>query len=340
MLDERADLLFSFGGKHRGGGLLDGVAGTVELGAVAARPELVQRDALAAVRLAANGLRNDDVGATHAGEAAVFRKAAELDGHVLGTFDFEDRARDLRVLDEGLVGGVEENDRIVLLRILHPGFELGAGGDGTGRVVGEAEIDEVGFFVRNVRDKLVSGIAGQVEQAGVSAVLIGVAGIAGHHVGVHVNRIDRVGDGDDVALAEDVEDVAGIALRAIRDENFVGRDAEVGELVVDDCLAEELVALLGPVAFEGLATGHFLNAIVHRLNHGGGQRLGYIADATADDAGGLVRIFSGINPHPAGDFREQVTGFELEEIGIDRGHAGGRLTTGRRPCKWKKPASP
>jgi hypothetical protein len=43
---------------------------------------------------------------------------------------------------------------------------------------------------------------------------IGLTGIAGHHVGIDVDRIDGIGDGDDVALAEDVEDVAAVALRA------------------------------------------------------------------------------------------------------------------------------
>ena len=47
----------------------------------------------------------------------------------------------------------------------------------------------------------------------------------------------------------------------------------------------------------------------------------------------FVGVGFGVNPDPAGDFRKQVTGFELEEIGIDRGHAGGRLATPRQSGK-------
>ena len=64
----------------------------------------------------------------------------------------------------------------------------------------------------NVRDEFVRGVARQIEQAGVGAFFIRVAGVASHHVGVDVNRIDGIGDGDDVSFSKDVEDVAGVAL--------------------------------------------------------------------------------------------------------------------------------
>ncbi len=67
------------------------------------------------------------------------------------------------------------------------------------------------MLVGHIGHKAVGGIAWQVEQPCVGAFGIGLAGIAGHHVGVHVHRIDRIGDSDDVAMAEDIEDVAGVA---------------------------------------------------------------------------------------------------------------------------------
>jgi len=36
--------------------------------------------------------------------------------------------------------------------------------------------------------------------------------VAGHDVGIDVDGVDGVGDGDRVVRAEDVEDVAGVAL--------------------------------------------------------------------------------------------------------------------------------
>ena len=123
---------------------------------------MVERDAGAIVGLAGDGFRDNDIRAADAGEAAVFGEAAELDGAVFGTFDFKDGARDFRVLDEGFVSGVEEDDGVVLLGIFHPCLELRAGGDGSGRVVGETEIDDICLFVRDVGDEMVFRVAREI----------------------------------------------------------------------------------------------------------------------------------------------------------------------------------
>jgi len=63
---------------------------------------------------------------------------------------------------------------------------------------------------------------------------------------------------------------------------------------------------------------------VHRRTHGLGQRLRHIADATADQTlrGVGVRLREGF--HAAGDFREEVTGFELVVVFVDVGHGFGK----------------
>ena len=61
---------------------------------------------------------------------------------------------------------------------------------------------------------------------------------------------------------------------------------------------------------------------MHRLDHGLRQRLGDIADTTADDACGLVRVGLGVGFHAAGDLGKQVSGFEFQEIGVDGCHGG------------------
>ena len=235
---------------------------------------------------------------------------------------------DFRVLDEGLVGGIEEDDRVVFLGIIDPFGELGAGCDGTGRVVGEAEINEIGFLIRHAGDEFVFRIARQVEQSGVGTVFIGVSGVACHDVGIDIDWVDRIGDGDDVAFSENVQNVSRVAFRAIGDEHFIGGDAEVDELVVDNRLAEKLVALLRAVAFERGAIALFIDGGMHRLAHGGGERLGHIADPATDDARGFVRVRFRVSFDATCDFRKEVARFEFEEIGIDRCHAG-RCRRGR-----------
>src|SRR5690606_30126735 len=99
VLDQRLDLGLALFGEDGRGALLHRVACPVELGAMAAAPELVERHAVALVILASDGFRNDDVSAADPGESAVLGERAELDRHVLRAFDLEDRPRNGRVLD-------------------------------------------------------------------------------------------------------------------------------------------------------------------------------------------------------------------------------------------------
>ena len=148
--------------------------------------------------------------------------------------------------------------------------------------------------------------------------------MAGHDVGVDVDRIDRIGDGDDVVGGEDVQDVAAVALGAVGDEDLVGGDvaAAARKSCLRDGLAQELVALLGAVALEGFAAGHFV------------QRPCACASMTAGGSGSVT------SPMPmrmicasgcaaakaftrAIDLGKEVAGLELEIIVVDADHGRG-----------------
>ena len=129
----------------------------------------------------------------------------------MSTLNFKNRAGNTGVLNEGLVGGIVEDDGIVGFGVGNPGFELLAGSGGAGRVVWVAEVDQVGLFIRDGGHKAILGGAGEVDEALVGAIFISFAGVASHDVGVYINGVDGVGDGDFVILAKDVEDVAGVA---------------------------------------------------------------------------------------------------------------------------------
>src|SRR5690606_29768863 len=126
-------------------------------------------------------------------------------------FDLVDGARHAFFADEGLVGGVVEDDGTVLAGVSHPSGELLTGGGGPGRVVRIAEVDQIHLLFGNGRDEIVFRCARQVDETAVGPAVVGFAGVAGHHIGVHVDRIDGIGDGDAVARPEDVENVAGVA---------------------------------------------------------------------------------------------------------------------------------
>ena len=322
MFDQGGDLGFACLAVNGFGTALDDVADAVELGAVATAPEGVDSQGCAVFLFAHEGLWDDDDGATDAGESAVLGEAAELNGAVAGTFDFEDAAGDGWVLDEGLVGGIIKDDGAVGFGVGDPGFKLRAGGGGSGRVVWVAEIDEVHRLTRDLRDETVFRGALHIVQARVGTGFIGIARIASHDVGVHIDRVNGVSDGDFVAVSEDVQDVACIALAAIRDEDFIRVHIQATGLVVvvSDGITQEVVALFRTVATEAGAVAHFIHRLVHGFTGGVRQSLGHIANATADQALRCVGVGLGEGFHTTCDFWEEISGFELEVVFVEVGH--------------------
>ncbi len=66
---------------------------------------------------------------------ARFEKLRISIAHFLGALDLVDRVGQGGVLDEGVVGRVEDQHGVVFPRPGDPGFEVLARGDGPGRVV-------------------------------------------------------------------------------------------------------------------------------------------------------------------------------------------------------------
>ena len=111
------------------------------------------------------------------------------------------------------------------------------------------------------------------------------ARVARHHVRVHVHGINRVGHGDRVAVAEDVENVAHIALGPIGNENLVRGDLTPASLknILGDRLAQKLIPLLRPIPAKRLPPRKLIHRNMHRRHTSPRQRLGHIPDPHADD---------------------------------------------------------
>ena len=120
--------------------------------------------------------------------------------------------------------------------------------------------------------------------------------------------------------SEDVENVARVALGAVRYENFVGRNTESGELIFHNCFAQEVIALFRSVAAESCGIALLVDGVMHRLAAGFGERFRHIAYSTTDEAGGCVGIGVGVSSDTASDFGKEVTGLQLEEIVVDTCH--------------------
>ena len=254
---------------------LGDVAHAVELRGLAAKPHLVEARAITL-----QGVRHDGVAATGAGEASLLREAAELDRDVTCARDLVDAVRQVAG-HEALIGGIEEEDRVVLLCEAHPLREALAVIDGTGWVVRAAEVNDVGpvLWCRK-RQKAVLFRRHRVNDLS-----------PGHHVGVDIDRIDRISDEHRVVLIEEIQDVAEIRLRTVRDEDLVEGElyAELLIIRLNRCL-QEIVALLRTVATEGLGHAHLLRCFHHRIDDGLRQRTGDITDPHTDQLTAELRM--------------------------------------------------
>ena len=61
-----------------------------------------------------------------------------------------------RVLNEGFIGGVKQDQGSVAAGVIHPGFQLFPGGHRSGGVVGEAQVNQIHRFARDLGGKTVA----------------------------------------------------------------------------------------------------------------------------------------------------------------------------------------
>ena len=280
----------------------------------------MNRDFAAIPRFSLEALRNHREGTAHTGEAGRLAETAELDRDVPGAVNFIDRVRNGRVGDVGFIGGVIQNHRTVLLRVFDPTLQHLLGGNHAGRVIRIAQVNQVDPLPGKFRNEIVGGGNRKVNQAAVAATGIRRTRVSGHDVGIHVHRIYRIQHRDDVVFSEDIQDIPRITLGTVRDEDLIRVDLGSACLIIvfGNGLAQEIVALFGPIAAERRAFGQLVDGRMHRLNHGGGKRFGDVADAQANDVRGRVLVAECL--HPPADFRKQVAGGQLEIMLIDIGH--------------------
>ena len=201
---------------------------------------------------AGEGFGDDRPAQPHAGEAGLLGETVDLDGAGLGPFDLIDRTRQARVADKGGIGGVENDDRLVRKGVIHKKLELRAGGDGARGIIRTANVDEVGLALGRLGEETVGLVAGHIDQPLILPASV-AAGAPGDDVGIDVNRIGGVLNGDDVIEPKDGLDISRVGLGAVADEELIGleRDA-VARVTSRQSFAKGLVALLIAVTGIGL----------------------------------------------------------------------------------------
>ena len=314
VVDGRTHLSLSFRGIDCLGAALRDVARAVEFGALAAVPEGIERDSPSFDVGGSHFLGDDRVAAAHAGEACRLGEAAYLDGHLLRSAYLVDGVGDVRFGDIGLVGGVEDDERVVGQGVVDPSLELFVGECRAGGVVRVAEVEEVDAVVGNIGDEAVGLRGGEVGDVAPFAAVVERAGASAHDVAVDVDGIDGVGDAHAVVPPEEFADVARVALGSVADEHLRGAEADAPrlEVVFEDGFNEEVVTLFRSVSAEGPCVGHVVDGPVHGFDAGRRQWLCDVADAQGDDLLPRVGHLEGI--HPLGDVGEQVVPREFQEV--------------------------
>ena len=125
---------------------------------------------------------------------------------------------------------------------------------------------------------------------------------------------------DFVVEAENLLDVAGIAFRAVADENLIGidLDAALRVVVLADRLDEERISLLRSIAVERLFLCHFIHSFMHCLDADLRQWLRDITDAQPNDVCFRMGFF--ISRDSACNFREKIAARQLLIILVNRCH--------------------
>ncbi len=197
------------------------------------------------------------------------------------------------------ISRVIDNHRAHFVCIIHPLLKLGFCDCGACGIVGEAQVNQIRrLSLRNLRRKIVFRNAGHINYVapGFSYAVIDACS-SRHHIGVHINRINRVADCNFIVHAEYFLNVSRIAFCAVGYENLVRGNIAPSHLIIvfADCVPKELIAKVGGIPLKGLRPGHFVHRPVKRRDNRRGKGLCHIADSKTDNL--FIRVRRRIGVH-------------------------------------------
>ena len=147
-VDRRLGLRLALGRIDRLSAALGNVARAVELSSLATRPHRPKLDRQTVLRIRDKSFGNNRIATTDTGEASSLRVAAELYSTATRAFALVDGMGNPGCPYECLVGGVEEDERLVSVRPVDPLLKLFLRGDRASRVVRIAEVYDVSTLGR------------------------------------------------------------------------------------------------------------------------------------------------------------------------------------------------
>src|SRR4030095_9212174 len=182
MIDELTNLFTAFSRIQRLSAALHQISNTVRFRAPTTLPKRMQREPTPVGGPPQHRFRHHRKSTADTGEAAVLRKAAQLNRALERTGDLENRMRNFRIGNVRLVRGIEEQNPIMSARVIDPARELRARCDGTSWIVWKTKINEIDMLVRRLRNEIVFRSTGQITNPLVAPILSRRRRVARHHV--------------------------------------------------------------------------------------------------------------------------------------------------------------
>src|SRR5688572_2743822 len=99
-----------------------------------------------------------------------------------------------RVRNISLVRRIEEYDGSVFQGVVHPILELRPACRRPSWVIGRAEVNNIDWLLRRIRNESVARSAWKINQAAISSGIIRKSRVSRHDIGVDVNRVDWIAD--------------------------------------------------------------------------------------------------------------------------------------------------
>ena len=266
---------------------LNDVRSTVELGSVTTCPETVQGHSVSILKV----LRDHGITETRSGKAGILGEAAKLNGTGSRAFTLIDGVRNAFFTDICLISSIVDDHCMILICIIHPLLQLCLGDRGTGRIIREAEIDQIRYFRRKLGCIPVCCRTGHVDHiAPETCCLVIGSRTSCHNICIYINGINRIAYCDPCILCKDLLDICGIALGAVGHKDLICSDVRTQgtEHLLSDGGPKEIISQIRGIPTEGSTIRHLIRCLVDRFDHCRAEGLCHIPDTEPDDL--LIRI--------------------------------------------------
>ena len=231
-------------------------------------------------------LRYYRIAKTNSRKACIFGEGMQFDRTGSCPFTFINTVWYIVLTDISFICRIINDHTAMLICIINPFLQLRLCDRGTGRIVWKAQINDIRYFLWQLRCKIIFCGTWHIDHiAPCFCLRIILACSSCHNIGIYINRINRVTDSDLVILGKYFLNVTGIALGTIRYKNFIRADITATQLIIifRNSFSQKFIPKIRCIAMEGFCYAHLRNRTMQCINDHRCKWLGHIADSQTDD---------------------------------------------------------